>query len=132
MADASAAGSEVTLAGQRIWPGPGHDALEPAVIDRVSWRTTLERALRGGSSFRLSSSARRDDPGAGRWAAWGGARTSRFDGKDGGLGVDSEVTTWTMGVDRERGGVLAGVALSHSAGGGALDVPVSVRRTVPP
>ncbi|MDE0695644.1 MAG: putative Ig domain-containing protein [Boseongicola sp.] len=51
-----------------------------------------------------------------RWTAWGRAALEGLEGREGGQFADSDVVTGVFGVDREHGGWLAGVALSHSVG----------------
>ena len=63
------------------------------------------------------------DAGAtgGRWTVWGRGAWSRFAGADGGLALDGDVVTGTVGVDHERGRVLGGLALAYSIGDGTFD-----------
>ena len=69
-------------------------------------------------------------PGAGEsgnWTIWGRGATLRFDGAEDGIAVDGDVLTTTAGFDYERGRVLAGVAVAHSAGDGRFNVAGSER-----
>ena len=80
------------------------------------------RELLLGSAFHLALGGDADgaDVAATRWTAWGGASSSRFDGEADGLGVDGEVTTFTLGADAAWGRWLAGVAVSLSEGEGGF------------
>ena len=80
------------------------------------------RELLLGSSFVLNLAGDGNGAGAGdsRWAAWGRAARSRFDGEEEGLRLDGDVTTFTLGADAARGGWLAGVAVSLSEGTGGF------------
>ena len=75
-----------------------------------------------GSSFFYSQSlnsagGRQASPG--RWSVWGDVAGTRFDGRDGSLSLDGEVTTGTLGADLHRGQWLSGLALSYSEGEGS-------------
>ena len=54
---------------------------------------------------------------AGRCTVWGRGAWSRF------AAVDGAVATGTIGVDHERGALLAGLALAYSIGSGTFDHP---------
>ena len=89
-------------------------------------RIMTGRELLLGSSFQLALEGGADGAGAAdtRWTAWGRASSSRFDGEADGLGVDGEVTTFTLGADAAWTRWLAGVAVSLSEGeGGFRDRP---------
>ena len=60
----------------------------------------------------LASGGNRD------WTAWGRSAYTEFDGAEGGLDLDGEVWTGTVGLDWERGRWRLGLALSHSEGDG--------------
>ncbi len=69
------------------------------------------------SSFHLASAG---DPGSDRrWSVWGRGARSSFDGAEGALTLEGEVTTATLGLDIEQSRWLLGVALSRSAGEGS-------------
>ncbi len=75
------------------------------------------------SSFHMASA---DDgsgsaSGSGRWSVWGRGARSSFEGMDGRLTLEGDVTTATLGFDYERGHWLAGVALSRSSGEGSYE-----------
>ena len=126
------AGSHLTLGGQRLTlDGAGSagaaPGLPPAGPDGPSWpswsddpsgdgdRTMSARELLMGTSFRAVLGS-----GAGaQWTGWGqGASVSAFssDGPD--LSLSGETATGSLGMDFERGGLLAGFAMTHSAGEG--------------
>ena len=88
----------------------------------VGMRLPKLRDVLLGSSFLYSSShnGAGGQPAAPRhWSAWGDIAATRFDGVDGGLTLDGEVVTATVGADLSRGPWLGGVALSHSRGDGS-------------
>ena len=55
------------------------------------------------------------------WSAWGRTASTRFDGTDGRLSLNGEVTTATLGLDRRRGRWLTGAAVAYSRGEGAYN-----------
>ena len=73
-----------------------------------------------GSSFRLALGDDDAAPGHLRLTAWGRVAGTQFTGRDGALTLDGDVLTGTVGVDSEWDRWLAGVAVSHSLGGGAF------------
>ena len=77
------------------------------------------RELLRGSAFRLTLGSDAA-PGARRLTAWGRVAGTQFDGRDGTLSLDGDVLTGTLGVDSEWERWLAGVAVSHSRGDGAV------------
>ena len=127
-------GSHVTLGGQRAdwsafgeepgaalprWAGPTWDEWDRRA-DGSGFRSMTIRELLLGSSFHLSSDGTEGAQGAegARWAAWGRVAASGFDGKEGDLSLDGDVTTGLVGVDGEWDRWLAGVLLSHGEGEG--------------
>ncbi len=70
-----------------------------------------------GSAFRLNlnQSAGGSVP---RLTAWGRVAHTQFDGQDGHLSLDGEVTTGTVGLDTQGDRWLAGIAIAHSQGDG--------------
>ncbi len=79
-------------------------------------QTMAAREALAGSSFRLSGGGEgMADTG---WTAWGRVDLSRFDGDEGGLALDGDTMTATVGADMRRGRLLAGVAAAHSSGNG--------------
>ena len=57
-----------------------------------------------------------DGPSA---ALWGRGGWSRFDGREGSLSVDGEVTTALLGAEVASGAWLGGVMLAHARGDGS-------------
>ena len=89
----------------------------PFVARRLDGRNLLAT-----SSFHLSSG---DANGTGnsqgaRWAAWGRGVTTQFSGRETDLSLNDGVVTGLVGVDYERGRMLAGLAVSHSNGDGSF------------
>ena len=140
-----AAGVEASLAGQPIGgAGPSDEALDEALERREaeSAMTALADWLRGetseeegaqgfesravsgrelllGSSFALTGGSAETGFGA----LWGRASVSGFDGRDGDLTVDGEVTSAMLGADWTGGRATAGLALAHSRGEGSYRSP---------
>ena len=144
LTEVSASGSHVTIAGRRLpldagspgaaarpespdgrladaWPrdGRGRDG---RLAERS--RTVTDRELLLGSSFLLSLGPEENGSAAtgARWTAWGRAAATRFDGRDGALSLNGDVTTGMLGVDGEWERWIAGVAVSHSTGDGSYDL----------
>ena len=98
-------------------------------LERDSEDATLVsgRDLLLGSAFVLTSASDAEtegNAGATRWTAWGRASESSFDGRAGGVALDGDVTTFTLGADATHGRWLAGLALAHSTGDGTFrDAP---------
>ena len=110
----AAPGSRMGLAGSTL-PGPARGA-------GVSRQLPDLKDVLLGSSFFYSQSlnsagGRQASPG--RWSVWGDVAGTRFDGRDGSLSLDGEVTTGTLGADLHRGQWLSGLALSYSEGEGS-------------
>ena len=126
------AGSHLTVGGQRFaLDGSGGEAgLPPTPAGGpggTSWpawsddpsgdreRTMSGRELLLGTSFRAVLGS-----GAGvQWTGWGqGASVSQFSSAGPGLSLSGEAATGSMGMDYERGPLLAGFAMTHSLGEG--------------
>ena len=75
-----------------------------------------------GSSFFYTFGAGEDasSQSSGLLTAWGETATTRFSGSDGALSVDGDVTTATMGLDKQYGRWLVGTTLSYSEGEGGF------------
>ena len=123
--DGEAAGGLAALA-ERLAGGGEADAWDrwergAAGADGSS-RTVSGRELLLGSSFLLGLGGDGDAAGgaATRWTAWGRAAQSRFDGEADGLGLDGDVTTFTLGADAAWSRWLAGVAVALSEGEGGF------------
>ena len=140
-----AAGVEASLAGQRLGgAGPSQEALDgamerreseermAAIADWVRGETSEEEGAQGfgtravsgrelllGSSFALTGGSAETGFGA----LWGRASVSGFDGRDGDLTVDGEVTSAMLGADWTRGRATAGLTVAHSRGEGSYRSP---------
>ena len=140
-----AAGVEASLAGQRLGGArPSEEALDEAVerreaeermtalADWVRGETSEEEGAQGfgtravsgrelllGSSFALTGGSAETGFGA----LWGRASVSGFDGRDGDLTVDGEVTSAMLGADWTRGRATAGLTVAHSRGEGSYRSP---------
>ena len=129
-----APGVEASIAGQRLHGGPtleeaGRREAEARLETLSSWlrnddddahgsgfetRTVTERELLTGSSFALTGGSAETGFGA----LWGRGAVSRFDGREGELTLDGEVTSAMLGADFTRERATAGLVLSHSRGEG--------------
>ncbi|MCY4349614.1 MAG: spondin domain-containing protein [Thiotrichales bacterium] len=78
-------------------------------------QTLTERDLLFGSAFTLTGET---DASGGSMAFWGRASHGAFDGKEGTLSLDGEMTTGMLGADYARGPWLFGLALAQSEGDG--------------
>ena len=94
----------------------GHAGLWREGDDDVARAATMSELLRG-SSFHLASAATAEQ--GPRWSLWGRGAHASFNGADGGLSLDGDVSTGMVGADYESGKMLVGVALSYSAGEGS-------------
>ena len=79
--------------------------------------TTREALL--GTSFTLTGEPDPDNGGV--LAFWGRVAQSRFEGQDGALKLDGDLTTGLLGADYGRNGWLAGLMLSRSSAKGGYD-----------
>ncbi len=144
------AGVEATLAGQALpsWspgggtgPGPANgNALDPGTATVLrGWmeragedgdlgsgfesRALTERDVVTGSSFALTTRIGGDGGDGGFASLWGRGVISGFDGREGDLTLDGEVTTGLIGADSspEPGSSrwTAGLVLGHSSGTGS-------------
>ena len=79
-------------------------------------RSVTERDLLTGTSFSLTGEA----AAGGRYASlWGRGAVSSFDGREGDLTLDGQVTTAMLGADWTRDAWTAGLLVSHSRGDGS-------------
>ena len=135
------AGVEASLAGQRLGgAAPVDEAAERREAEAgmtalTEWlrgkageedvargfetRAVSERELLLGSSFALTGGSAETGFGA----LWGRASVSGFDGRDGDLTVDGEVTSAMLGAGWSRGRATAGLAVAHSRGEGSYRSP---------
>ena len=90
-------------------------------LQRSSFADIISR-----SSFRLSSatSEERDT----RWTAWGRGATTRFRSEETDLSLTGGPVTALLGIDRQQGRTLAGLAVAHSLGTGEFDVHTAEER----
>ena len=134
MGAARAPGAEVNIAGQRVGEAGAPEEVEAreaeAGLERLTdWlrgaageeetsaltsRTVSGRALLSGSSFALTEGSAESGFGA----LWGRGAVSRFDGREGDLTLDGEVTSALLGADFTRGRGTAGLVVAHSLGEG--------------
>ena len=73
------------------------------------------------SSFQVSSVAANEKRDV-RWTAWGRGATTRFRSEEVDLSLTGGPITALLGVDRQQGRMLAGLAVAHSSGTGEFDV----------
>ena len=81
----------------------------------IGSRTVTGRELALGSSFSLTG----ETAGGGTAALWGRGAVSGFDGREGELILDGEVSTGLLGADFANGRWLLGLIASHSRGEGS-------------
>ena len=137
-------GMEVTLAGERLrWSADadaGQPVAEQAVEQLAQWlvvgngesghvalRTIQGRELVANSSFAFASPS----SGGSLFSFWGRGAVTSFEGREGELSLDGEVTTWLLGTDWSWGQVpsgetrrsTAGLLLSRSRADGGYDNP---------
>ena len=139
-----APGVEMTLAGQAVGaPGPKGEEAQSRPAAMTDWlrggmgrdgerlgyesRSASGRELLTGSSFALTGEA----PAVGTVSLWGRGALSRFDGREGDLSLDGEVTSVMLGADWTRdpgskpgagsgmGAWTAGLLVSRSEGVGS-------------
>ena len=116
-----ASGGEAHVAGQRIDPGPAFAASPQG--DSMSGEAEASglgqpmsgRALLPGSSFSLTA----ETDGEGLISVWGRGAATGFSSREDDVSFDGEVASGLLGADWTRGDWTAGLAVSHSRGGGA-------------
>ena len=91
--------------------------LRRAVLPDFGFRLPGAEEALMGTSFYVERGAQQD-VGGGTWAAWGDVAATRFEGDAGGLALNGDVVTGTVGLDRQWRAVLVGLALSRSSGEG--------------
>ena len=111
--DGANAGEREPIAALQAWIGGGNDQAEAAVVSG--------RELLAGSEFQVAAAS--EDGGV--LTIWGQGAYGRFAGHDGGLAVDGDVASGTLGVDYATGPWMAGLALSHSSGWGSYPQPMT-------
>ena len=84
-----------------------------------SYREMTMSQLLSGASFHLASAKGAAEAAGSQWSIWGRGASSSFEG-GGDAAIEGDVTTAMLGVDYEKGKLLAGVALSRSSGDGGF------------
>ncbi len=75
------------------------------------------------SSFLVSSGGGADGAGrGGYWTAWGRGETTHFQHESRDLSLSGGAVTGLLGIDRQQGRLLAGLAVTHSTGTGEFNV----------
>ena len=90
-------------------------------LQRSSFADIISR-----SSFLLSAAT--DEERDVRWTAWGRGATTRFRSEEVDLSLTGSPVTALLGVDRQQGRTLAGLAVAHSLGTGEFDVHTAEER----
>ena len=118
--EAGASSSEVALSGHRLRPAPVMATPQEAVV--MPFRALAPQDLIARSSFRLVPFSGEEDPDArgSNWTAWGRGAVTRLAGREAeaDLSLRGTIATATGGVDYDWGGVLTGLAVAYSGGGG--------------
>ena len=106
-------------AGQEDGPGPGFDMFDEEVRPGFESRALTKRDFNAGTSFALTTRIGGD---GGFASLWGRGVISGFDGREGDVTLDGEVTTGLIGADWSpepgTGRWTAGLVLGHSSGSG--------------
>ncbi len=84
-----------------------------------AYREMTMSQLLSGASFQLASTREAAEAAGSRWSIWGRGAQSSFEG-GGEAAIEGDVTTAMLGVDYEKGRLLAGVALSRASGDGGF------------
>ncbi len=84
-----------------------------------AYREMTMSQLLSGASFHLASTKEAAEAAGSRWSIWGRGAQSSFEG-GGEAAIEGDVTTAMLGVDYEKGRLLAGVALSRASGDGGF------------
>ena len=126
-------GAHVTVAGITVPIRPGQSAEEraargAALLERLGDETATASPVRGmtagdalrASAFQLSSGT--GEAGDTAWTAWGRVSTGRFEGAEGDMEVEGDVTSFLFGADAEHGPWLGGIALGMSRGKGDFEL----------
>ncbi|MCY4407270.1 MAG: hypothetical protein OXC15_12955 [Rhodospirillaceae bacterium] len=78
-------------------------------------RGMTSRELLAGTSLQFGS----ETSGGGLASLWGRGAYTSFSGQEGGMAIEGDVSTATLGADYAAGGWIAGLALSQSRGAGS-------------
>ena len=112
--------SEAAIAGHPLQPAPIPAEWQESTP--IPFRTLAGHDLVAGSSFRLASSGDEDEAadGGSKWTGWGRGAVTRLAGKEpkADLLLRGTIATGTAGVDYDWGGVLTGLAMAYTGGGG--------------
>ncbi|MDE0330536.1 MAG: autotransporter domain-containing protein [Nitrospinae bacterium] len=76
--------------------------------------------LLSGARFHLASAKNAEGEAGSQWSIWGRGAQSSFEG-GGDAAIEGDVTTAMLGVDYEKGKLLAGVALARASGDGGFE-----------
>jgi len=85
-----------------------------------AYREMTMGQLLSGASFHLASAKEAAEAAGSSWSIWGRGAQSSFEG-GGEAAIEGDVTTAMLGVDYEKGKLLAGVALSRASGDGGFE-----------
>ena len=120
LSEAGVQSSNVALAGHPLQPAPVPAEWQESTP--IPFRTLAGHDLVAGSSFRLASSGDEDEAadGGSKWTGWGRGAVTRLAGKEpkADLLLRGTIATGTAGVDYDWGGVLTGLAMAYTGGGG--------------
>ena len=116
---AASAGRSVHPDGPGAGSGESAESLRSAVLQDSGFRLPEVREALLGSSFYVQGGAQQAEGGGKAWAMWGDVATTHFEADAGGLGLNGDVTTGTVGLDRQWRKLLVGLALARSGGEGA-------------
>ena len=113
--------SAVAIAGHPVQPAPV--PADPQDVTPIPFRALAGSELIAGSSFRLASHAGEEEiagDGLTKWTGWGRGAVTRLAGKEpkADLSLRGTIATGTAGVDYDWGGVLTGLAMAYTGGGG--------------
>ena len=118
--EAAGRSSEAAIAGHPLQPAPIPAEWQESTP--IPFRTLAGHELVAGSSFRLASSGDEDEAadGGSKWTGWGRGAVTRLAGKEpkADLLLRGTIATGTAGVDYDWGGVLTGLAMAYTGGGG--------------
>ena len=118
--EAAGRSSEAAIAGHPLQPAPIPAEWQESTP--IPFRALAGHELVAGSSFRLASSADEDEAadGGSKWTGWGRGAVTRLAGKEpkADLSLRGTIATGTAGVDYDWGGVLTGLAMAYTGGGG--------------
>ena len=105
--------------GARAWSREPGTSRSAAVLPDFGFKLPEVQEALLGSSFYIQGGAQQAEGGGKAWAAWGDVATTHFEADAGGLGLNGDVTTGTVGLDRQWRKLVVGLALARSGGEGA-------------